>query len=77
MNSRATDGGTARTKNASVTLPNSNLIVAGSGGSVILTEISYSYASSVSTYFVGNVTWTNNFYSKPRRVAQIALTACP
>jgi Flp pilus assembly protein TadG len=72
-----TQGGTARTKGSSWTLPNVNLIAAGQRGSVIFTEVSYDYASPVSKYFVKDVTWTNTFYSKPRRAAQIALTACP
>lgn len=48
----------------------------GSGGSVILAQVTYTYSSPVSQVFIGNMTWTNIFYSKPRNVAQIPLTAC-
>jgi hypothetical protein len=71
-----TQGGTKRGTNTTITLPNSSLIVAGGGGSVVLAEISYSYASPISKYFVKDVTWSNTFYSKPRRVAQIAGPSC-
>ena len=30
----------------------------------------------ISSYFVGSVTMTNTFYSKPRLAAQIPLVAC-
>jgi Flp pilus assembly protein TadG len=68
-----TSGGTQLATNSTWTLPNSSLITAGGGGSVILTQISYNYAMPVSQLFVGNVTWSNVFYSKPREVAQITL----
>jgi Flp pilus assembly protein TadG len=48
----------------------------GGAGSVILAYVSYNYSWSVSSIFIGNQTWTNMFYSKPRNVAQIALTSC-
>ena len=70
-----TQGGTARAVNSIVTIP-TGLITAGGGGSVILTEVSYSYSSAISTYFVGNVTMTNSFYAKPRLVSKISLVAC-
>ena len=70
-----TQGGTARAANSTVTIPQ-GLITPGGGGSVILAEVRYSYSSPISTYFVGNVTMTNNFYAKPRLVAQIPLSAC-
>lgn len=71
-----TQGGTVLATNSTWTLPNSNLIVAGGGGSVILTQISYDYSMPVSQLFVGSVTWSNVFYSKPREVAQIAKVSC-
>ncbi len=71
-----THGGTARAVNSVVTVP-TGTIVQGSGGSVILAEVSYTYASPISTYFVKNMTMTNTFYSKPRLVSQISLVACP
>lgn len=48
----------------------------GSGGSVILAQVTYNYSSPVSQIFIGNMTWTNSFYAKPRNVAQIAMAAC-
>ena len=45
------------------------------GGSVILCEVTYTYASTMSVYLVGNYPMTNSFYSHPRRVAQIARSA--
>jgi Flp pilus assembly protein TadG len=71
-----TQGGTALATNSNWTLPNSSLITAGGGGSVILTQISYTYSMPVSQLFLGNVTWTNVFYSKPREVAQIPKVSC-
>ncbi|HEX3756045.1 MAG TPA: TadE/TadG family type IV pilus assembly protein [Rhizomicrobium sp.] len=43
----------------------------GGGGSVILVTISYPYSSRTTHMFVGTVTMSNTFYSKPRRVAQV------
>jgi Flp pilus assembly protein TadG len=48
----------------------------GGTGSVILANVTYTYTSQVGHYFIGSLTWTNNFYSKPRNVAQITRTAC-
>jgi Flp pilus assembly protein TadG len=47
----------------------------GSTGSVILTQITYTYTSPLSYFLVGNYTMTNMFYSKPRRVTQITYSA--
>ncbi len=66
-----TSGGTQLATNSTWTLPNSSLITAGGGGSVILTQITYNYSMPESQLFVGNVAWSNVFYSKPREVAQI------
>ncbi len=63
--------GTPRVKGTSVTVP-SGLIT--TGGSVVLTEVTYTYTTP-SNYLVKlPVTMTNTFYSHPRRVAQIART---
>lgn len=40
-------------------------------GSVIVAEIAYNYASPTSRVVTGALNMTNNFYTKPRRVAQI------
>jgi Flp pilus assembly protein TadG len=41
------------------------------GGSVIIAEIAYNYASPTTKVISGSINFTNNFYTKPRRVAQI------
>jgi Flp pilus assembly protein TadG len=63
-----TRGGTARAKGAIVTLP-ANLMTAN--GSVIMSEITYSYASPTTQMVIGPITMANTFYSKPRRVAAV------
>jgi Flp pilus assembly protein TadG len=40
-------------------------------GSVIMAEIAYSYDSPTTKVITGSINMTNNFYTKPRRVAQI------
>lgn len=52
----------------SVTLPQALL---ASGGSVIVSEVAYSYASPTTQVITGTINFTNNFYTKPRRVLQI------
>lgn len=42
------------------------------GGSVIVTEVSYTYSSATSQSITGAINMTGNFYTKPRRVQQIA-----
>jgi Flp pilus assembly protein TadG len=48
-------------------------------GSVIMAEVAYNYASPTTQTIVGSINMTNNFYTKPRRVAQIATPTggCP
>lgn len=41
------------------------------GGSVIIAEIAYNYASPTTKVITGPINFTNNFYTKPRRIAQI------
>jgi Flp pilus assembly protein TadG len=55
-----------RAQGATVSVP-AGLIVSGSGGSVILAEITYSYASPTLVVLTGPVNMTGSFYSKPRR----------
>ena len=57
-----------RARRPAVPLP-TGLITPGSGGSVIWRKITYTYPSPISYFLVGTMNWTNNFYSKPRRVA--------
>ena len=42
-----------------------------SGGSVILAEISYAYASPTTQVLTGTVTMTGSFYANPRRSATV------
>jgi len=67
-------GGTAIA--ASNLNPTTHLPSYGGAGSVILAQVSYNYSSPVSQVFIGNMTWTNTFYSKPRNVARIPAGAC-
>ena len=48
-------------------------------GSVVMAEVAYNYASPTTQTIVGSINMTNNFYTKPRRVAQIATPTggCP
>ena len=47
-------------------------------GSVIMSEITYSYASPTTKIITGPMGMTNTFYTKPRRVAQITgPSSCP
>jgi Flp pilus assembly protein TadG len=70
-----TKNGTARTTNSTVTLPAGLMTV---NGSVIMSEIAYPYASPTSQIITGPLNMTNTFYTKPRRVAQIAgPSSCP
>jgi Flp pilus assembly protein TadG len=65
------NGATARTKGSPVTVP-TGLIT--TGGSVILSEVTYNYRTP-SNYLVKlPLTMKNTFYSHPRRVAQILWT---
>ncbi len=64
-----TSGGTKRSKGSIVALP-ANLMTAN--GSVIVSEITYDYASPTTQMVIGPIRMTKIFYSKPRRVAAIA-----
>lgn len=57
---------TPRTKGSTVSVP-SGLIVKGSGGSVILAEVTYVYNPPVTHFLGGAITFKDNFYSRPRR----------
>jgi Flp pilus assembly protein TadG len=68
--------GTARAVNAVVTLP-TGLVVSGSGGSVILAEVTYNYSSPTGHLIYGSVPLSDKFYLHPRRVAQIPRVSTP
>ncbi|HWY61007.1 MAG TPA: TadE/TadG family type IV pilus assembly protein [Rhizomicrobium sp.] len=78
-------GGTARAANSVYTFPTAarGVITQGGGGSVIMNEVTYSYSLPFVVTIPGviNLTgpyaMTDTFYSKPRRVAQIPMGACP
>ncbi len=63
--------GTARTVGTAVTVP-AGLIT--TGGSVVMSEVTYAYTTPSAYLVKVPVTMTNTFYSHPRRVAQIART---
>lgn len=62
---------TARAVGSTVTVPTGLLT---SGGSVILAEISYAYASPTTQVLTGAVTMTSSFYAKPRRSLTVVHT---
>ncbi len=65
----------SRAVNDTVTLPQPLMT---DKGSIIIAEIAYSYASPTTKVITGPINFTNNFYAKPRRVAQLAAPAsCP
>jgi Flp pilus assembly protein TadG len=65
--------GTPRTVNSVVTVP-TGLIVSGSGSSVILAEITYSYASPTTQVLAGTISMKSSFYSRPRRSLTVTHT---
>ena len=70
-----TQGGTARSANSTYSFPAAaqGVITSGSGGSVIMAEVTYNYSSPTTVSLNTPIAMTNTFYSKPRRVAQIPL----
>ena len=66
----------SRAVNSTVTLPQP---IMTAGGSVIIAEVAFSYASPTTKVITGALNMTNNFYTKPRRILQIAAPAggCP
>lgn len=69
--STSSTGSGARASGSTVSLP-SGLMT--SGGSVILSEVTYTYTSPTTQVITGPISMTNSFYTKPRRVAQIVRT---
>lgn len=53
------------------------ILTAGSGGSVIWSRVTYKYKSALTYFLPATSTWTNDFYAKPRRVAQVPYTSSP
>lgn len=46
-------------------------------GSVIISEVAYQYVSPTTNVITGPINMTNNFYTKPRRIPQIAAPPSP
>ena len=65
-----------RTVGNTMTLPQALL---SANSSVIVSEIAYSYASPTSKVIAGTINFTNNWYTRPRRVLQIPAptNGCP
>jgi|GEM_PF-931683 len=65
-----------RAVNDTVTLPQA---IMTESGSIVIAEIAYSYSSPTTKIIAGPINFTNNFYAKPRRVAQITAPpgGCP
>lgn len=64
--SNATSNTSPRSNGSSVTIP-SGLVTPGSGGSVIFTEITYTYSPPISMFLGGSVKLHSSFYARPRR----------
>ncbi len=60
---------TPRTVGSTVSLPTTTpaLIVSGSGGGLILAEITYNYTSPIAYFLKNGIALTDSFYSRPRR----------
>jgi Flp pilus assembly protein TadG len=56
-----------------VAIPN-GLVTSGSGGSVIMAEVTYTYTSPVGEMFNAPISFSDTFYLHPRKVAQVART---
>jgi hypothetical protein len=78
-----TQGGTARSGTYSFPTSAQGVITRGSGDSVIMTEVSYSYTLPVTIRLPGIINlsgpyaMSSTFYSKPRRVTTIPAPTCP
>lgn len=59
---------TARAANSAVTVPTG---VITTGGSVILTEVTYPYTSKIAKYLSSSTNMTSSFYARPRRSTTI------
>jgi len=64
---------TAHTKGASITMP---LGIVPTGGSVIFSEVTYSYAPITTIFFPGHITMSDHFYSKPRKSILVVCSDC-
>lgn len=76
MSGSGTLSPSTRSVNSTVTLPQALMTA---GGSVIIAEVAYRYASPTTQVITGPINFANNFYTKPRRVLQIGTPngGCP
>jgi Flp pilus assembly protein TadG len=58
----------SRSVNSTVTFSQPLMLA---NGSVLMAEVAYNYSSPTTKVITGNINMTNNFYTKPRRIAQI------
>jgi Flp pilus assembly protein TadG len=58
----------SRSVNSTVTFSQPLMLT---NGSVLMAEVAYNYASPTTKVITGTINMTNNFYTKPRRIAQI------
>ncbi|MFO1186050.1 MAG: TadE/TadG family type IV pilus assembly protein [Alphaproteobacteria bacterium] len=59
---------TARAVGSSYTLPTG---LATPGGSIIMTEVSFTYSTPIGTFVTNGITFSDKFYQRPRRVTVI------
>lgn len=59
---------TARAPGSAYTLPTG---LATPGGSIIMTEVKFTYATPIGTFVTNGITFTDKFYQRPRRVTVI------
>lgn len=64
---------TPRTVGSTVSPP-PNLIVSGSGSSLILAEVTYSYTSPIAYFLKSGISLTDSFYARPRRSLTVTHT---
>jgi hypothetical protein len=67
-------GTSARGVGTFVTIP-TGLITSGSGDSVIMAEVTYTYTSAVGQTIYGNLNFTDVFYSHPRQTQTVTRSA--
>jgi Flp pilus assembly protein TadG len=65
--------GTAHTPGASISVP-AGLVTAS--GSVILSEVNYTYTPLATHFFTGPFTMSDSFYSRPRKSAFVTCSGC-
>jgi hypothetical protein len=65
--------GTARPVGSNVTIP-TGLVISGSGGSIIFTEVTYNYSSPAGELIYGSLAMSDTFYAHPRRTTTVTRT---